>query len=65
MINSIQPKLHINNKTQNKQNFKGGVELLSTGLNLLNTNPALGAVFVDVAFMDSPRTIVDTTRKYI
>ncbi len=62
MINSIQPKLHINNKTQNKQNFKGGVELLSTGLNLLNTNPALGAVFVDVAFMDSPRTIVDTTR---
>ena len=61
MINTIQPKIHVNN-TQHKQNFKGAAELLTTGLNFLNTNPALGAVFVDVAFMDSPRTVVDTTR---
>ena len=61
MINTIQPKIHINNK-QHKPNFKGAPELLATGLNFLNTNPALGAVFVDVAFMDTPRTIVDTTR---
>lgn len=62
MINTIQPKLHVNNLKQQNPNFKGAPELLATGLNFLNTNPALGAVFVDVAFMCTPRTIVDTTR---
>ncbi len=55
----IQPK---GNFQKHQQSFKGGAEVLSTAFNFLNTNPALGAVFVDVAFMDTPRTIVDTTR---
>lgn len=63
MITSIQPKIHQKAPLQNqRQSFKGGTELLSTAFNFLNTNPAMGAVFVDVAFMDTPRTIVDTTR---
>ncbi len=44
------------------QSFKGGGVALSTAFNFLNTSPSLGAIFVDVAFMDTPRTVVDTFR---
>lgn len=63
MITSIQQKSFISSHDHKQNpNFKGAPELLATGLNYLNTNPSLGAVFVDVAFMDTPRTIVDTAR---
>lgn len=63
MITSIQPKFEQRNlNRQQNQSFKGAPELLATSLNFMNTNPALGALFVDIAFMDTPRTIVDTAR---
>ncbi len=63
MITAIHPNIQQKGKVQNhKQSFRGGAEILSTAFNFLNTNPALGAVFVDVAFMDTPRTVVDTAR---
>lgn len=70
MITPLQPRLSqaqlktFNNKEQNhqEQSFKGAPEVISTAFNLLNTNPSLGAVAVDVCFMDTPRTLVDATR---
>lgn len=51
--------------TNKDVNFKG-IEALGLGftqfLRTLDTSPAWGAIFVDLAFMDSPRTIVDFTR---
>ncbi|MBR1753876.1 hypothetical protein IJ732_03485 [bacterium] len=48
------------NKTPQKQSF--GNAAVSTALNFLGTNQAVGATFVDAAFMCTPRTVVDFTR---
>lgn len=47
-------------KVPQKQSF--GNAMVSSGLNFLQTNQALGATFVDAAFMCTPRTVVDFTR---
>ena len=47
-------------KLSKKQSF--GNAIISPALNFLQTNQALGATFVDAAFMCTPRTVVDFTR---
>lgn len=47
-------------KVPQKQSF--GNAAVSTALNFLGTNQAVGATFVDAAFMCTPRTVVDFTR---
>lgn len=55
--------LQLNNNKAQKQpvTFKGGESLIGA-LNFIDTNPAWGAVLVDLISMVIPRTIVDFTR---
>lgn len=46
----------------NKKNFKSLATAGTQALNYLATNPAIGAVLVDVGFMGIPRTTVDLSR---
>lgn len=62
------PSLNINEKLKNNQNkqnsqpaFKGA-EFLTTGLNFLQTSPAVGATMIDIGCMGAPRTVIDLTR---
>lgn len=60
------PNLQLNSKNQTTQgsqdtSFKGG-EIIAQALNALDSNQTLGAIVVDVCFMDSPRTVVDFSR---
>lgn len=52
---------NIKNKDTSQMSFTGG-EALTQALTFLQTNQAVGATFVDAAFMCTPRTIVDFTR---
>ncbi len=54
-------KQTIDNKSSIKPSFKGG-ELVTTALNFIQTNQAVGATLVDAGCMCMPRTIVDFTR---
>lgn len=68
------PNLQLNSKKQTSINetpkdlksqvaFKGAIDTAAIqALRFLDTNQAWGANFVDVAFMDTPRTVVDFTR---
>ena len=57
--------MHISNNTINtstkRQKF-GNAEFTTQVLRCLNTNPAIGATFVDIASMSAPRTIIDFSR---
>ena len=50
------------NKNNIKHNFKSLGSAGTQALNYLATNPAVGAILVDVGSMGVPRTIVDSTR---
>lgn len=54
----VNPQINNNKKVA----FKGLETPLIQLLNFLDTNPAGGAIAVDVCFMDTPRTLVDFTR---
>ena len=51
-----------NNKNNIKHNFKSVGTAATQALNYLATNPAIGAILVDVGFMGLPRTTVDFSR---
>ena len=51
-----------NNKNNIKHNFKSLGTVGTQALNYLATNPAIGAILVDVGFMGAPRTAVDFSR---
>ena len=51
----------INNTGTKRQKF-GNAECATQILRFLNTSPAIGATFVDVASMSAPRTIIDFSR---
>ena len=50
------------NKNNSSQPYFKGAEVFTQALNFLQTNQAMGATFVDAAFMCTPRTIVDFSR---
>ncbi len=55
----------LNNNKQNSQpTFSGAIELGTAALNSLNTNPAVGACFLDFFSMVLPRTAIDATRGF-
>lgn len=47
-----------------KQSFGNGFELATQAFKILNESPAVGATIVDVGFMATPRTIVDSKRGF-
>lgn len=51
-----------NNTNNIKHNFKSLGTVGTQALNYLATNPAIGAILVDVGFMGAPRTAVDFSR---
>jgi len=64
----ITPKTQTNSTTSKPQKaskdvaFTGAEMIVQQGLRFLDTNQAWGANFVDLAFMVTPRTLVDFTR---
>lgn len=58
----IQLSNNPNNKEKNDVRFKGAANVVTCGLNFLNTNPTIGALCVDAMSMGIPRTTIDSFR---
>src|SRR5574344_1028010 len=61
-ITKLKIKQNNNSKQNNNPSFGGPVEIGTGILNGLNTNPAVGACFIDFFSMVMPRTLVDFSR---